>query len=288
MKAFLSTILASSTLAALPAAYGSDLFEPFEHIHFSSRGTPIIHSFGIEPAFTGRDLFLDYRYREGDGFTENEIEVELEWAFTKRLGVILEAPYIFEDEDGEGSASGFGDLAIVPRILLFEGERFLFTAQVEVVVPSGSDAFGGETAIAPGFSAWNDLGNWFTLNTQMGVEHVFDEDITEFFFGFGLVKSFDLGGGSHAVGDDAGHDHTGHDHEGHDHRTAKDLLNLHLEVTGSVGLDGEDEGILSAEGLAGVSYGISDGADIRVAYEFPLSNPREFDGGVFAGIIIHF
>ena len=73
-------------------ASGGGLLEPFEHIHLSRLGTPLVHSFGVEPAFTGRDLFTDYRFRSGDGITEHEIGFELEWAFTRRLGIIVEAP----------------------------------------------------------------------------------------------------------------------------------------------------------------------------------------------------
>ena len=167
-------------------ASAENFLEPFEHIHRSQRGTPYVHSFWIEPAFTGRDLFLDHSYREGDGVAEHESELELEWAFTSRLGVIMEIPYIWEDEEGVASASGFGDFAVVPRALLVETERFLLTAQMEVVLPTGSSRFGGETAIAPGIAMWNDLGNWWTLNSGIAIEHGFDADSTELHFGFGL------------------------------------------------------------------------------------------------------
>jgi len=168
MKQFrLPLVVSAIAITSAIAEETNEYFEPFEHLHFSELGTPIIHSFGIEPAFTGRDLFLDHTYRKGDGVTEHETELELEWAFTKRLGVIVEVPYIWEDEEGVATTSGFGDLAIVPRAILIYEPRFLLTAQVETVLPTGSSAFGGETAIAPGISIWNDLGNWFTLNSNI-------------------------------------------------------------------------------------------------------------------------
>ena len=195
--------ISSATLAEDSRKSETGFLAPFEHLHFSPSGTPIIHSFGVEPAFTGRDLFLDYTWREGNGVTEHEAEIELEWAFTKRLGIIVEVPYIYEDEENAGSAKGFGDLAIVPRALLIDSDCFLLTAQVETILPTGSSSFGGETAIAPGIAMWNDLGNWFTLNSNVAIEHGFDTDETEFIFGLGLVKSF---------GEKA---HTGHDHDHH-------------------------------------------------------------------------
>jgi hypothetical protein len=261
--------------ALSPLATAGDFLKPFEHLHLSQRGTPYIHSFGIEPAFTGRDLFLDHSYREGNGFSEHETELELEWAFTKRLGVIMEIPYIWEDEDGVATTSGFGDLAIVPRALLIDRKCFLLTAQMEVVLPTGSSNFGGETAIAPGVAMWSDLGNLWTLNSIVAVEHAFDEDSTELLFGLGIVKSF---GGKC---DD--HDH----HEYHLHSTAG-LLNLHLEATGTTPINGEDKGRINIEGLIGISYGLAAGFDIRAGYLFPITSPKEFDKGFTAGIIFHF
>ncbi|WP_411827530.1 hypothetical protein [Luteolibacter sp. AS25] len=273
-KLLLGLVTLSTPLTA------ADFLEPYEHSHFSGNGTPVIHTFGIEPALTGRDLFLDYTYVDGDGGSEQEIELELEWAFTRRLGIIVEVPYIFENETGGPSASGIGDLALVPRALLIDSDQFLLTGQIETVVPTGSSTFGGETAIAPGIATWNDLGNWFALNTQVGVEHVFDEDSTEFFIGLGLVKSF---------GDrpDLHTDHTGHDHA-HQHPTTAGLINLHLELNGSTPLNGEEQGDINLDGLIGISYGLTELTDIRLAYQFPITSPKEFDHAITSGLIWHF
>ncbi len=275
------TIFLAANAAFFHTSFAGDLLRsengflaPFEHLHFSPVGTPIIHSFGVEPAFTGRDLFLDYSWREGNGITEHETEFEIEWAFTKRLGIIVELPYIYEDEENVGSEKGFGDLAIVPRALLIDSDRFLLTSQLEIGLPTGSSAFGGETSIAPGISIWNDLGNWFTLNSAVAIHHGFDSDETELEFGFGLIKTF---------GEKLDH----HDHEGHNH-SASGLLNLHLEFTGATPLNGPDSGDFETEGLIGISYGILPEMDIRAAYQFPISTPKEFDHGFTTGFIFHF
>jgi hypothetical protein len=270
----IASALAISTFSSVFAA-ASDFLDPFEHIHLSKSGTPYVHSFGIEPAFTGRDLFIDHTYRVGNGVAEHESEIELEWAFTKRLGMIVEIPYIWEDEEGVATASGFGDLAIVPRALVIESERFLLTAQMEVVLPTGSSRFGGETAIAPGIAMWNDLGNWWTLNSGVAIEHGFDTDETELVYGVGVVKSF----GEKTA------DHT--DHSGHNHATAG-LLHLHLEVTGSSPINGPDQGNISLEGLVGISYGVNANLDIRAGYLFPLTTPRDFHKGFTGGLVFHF
>lgn len=273
MKPLACSLAFAAISSSLVSAEG--FLETFEHVHFSQLGTPYVHSFGIEPAFTGRDLFLDYAYLEGEGVTEHETELELEWAFTSRLGVIMEVPYTWEDEEGEASASGFGDFAIVPRALLVEGERFLLTGQMEVVLPTGSSSFGGETAMAPGIAMWNDLGNWFTLNSNIAVEHGFDEDSTELVFGFGLVKSFG-----------EKHEH----HAGHEHHASSNagLFNLHLEATGSTLLNGSDKGDTNLEGLVGVSYAFAAGFDVRAGYLFPITSPKDFDHGFTTGVIFHF
>ena len=271
----LKQILASTILLS-SAAVAADLFAPFEHVHASKNGTPYVHSFGIEPAFTGRDLFVDHTYINGDGFTEHETELELEWAFTQRLGIIVEVPYIYEDEEGVGSAKGFGDLAIVPRVLLVEQDRFLLTAQLEVVLPTGSSAFGGDTAIAPGIVMWNDLGNNFTLNSQIFIEHGFDADETELGIGLGLVKSFHTRGSGHT------HDHC------NNHTTHAGLLNFHLEVTGETPLNGAEKGDIALEGLVGISYGIIEDLDIRAGYIFTITRPNDFDYGLTTGLIFHF
>ncbi len=270
-------IVSSVHLPAEDSGYAASFLAPFEHLHFSPVGTPIIHSFGVEPAFTGRDLFLDYSWREGNGITEHEAEIELEWAFTKRLGIIVELPYIYEDEESVGSAKGFGDLAIVPRALLIDSDSFMLTAQIETGLPTGSSAFGGETSIAPGIAMWNDLGNWFTLNSAIAVAHGFDSDETELEFGFGLVKSF-------GEKPEATHDH----HGDHHHHTAAGLINLHLEFTGSTPLNGDDSGDFETEGLIGISYGLLPEMDIRAGYIFPISTPKDFDHGFTTGLIYHF
>lgn len=256
-------------------AASSDLLDPFEHIHLSQGGTPYSHSFGIEPAFTGRDLFLDHTYREGHGTSEHESELELEWAFTKRLGVIMEIPYVWEDEEGVETASGYGDFTIVPRALLIESERFLLTTQMEVGLPTGNHHFGGDTAIAPGLAIWNDLGNLWTLNSTVAIEHVFDEDSTELRYGFGLVKSF-------------GKPCEGHGDHGHHVHTTAGLLNLHLEATGTTPLNGADHGDINLEGLVGMSFGLADGFDIRAGYMFPITSTNDFDKGFTGGVIFHF
>ncbi len=259
-----------SSLLPCGLATASDWMEPFSHLHESPQGTPIVHAFNIEPAVTGRDLFATYRYRSGDEAIEQEMELELECALTKRLGFIVEAPWSAESERGGPRVDGFGDLALVPRALVYESDRFLLTAQTEITLPTASDDLEASTAIAPGLVAWLDLGGWWTLCSAAAIEHNFDEDGTEAVFGFGLIKSFHR------------------DHEGHHHHASASGLNLHLEVTGTVGLNGEEDGDVGAEALIGMSYGLCNGIDIRLGHEFALTSPEEFEEGWVGGLVFHF
>jgi hypothetical protein len=106
--------------------------DPWPHSHFSRRGTPFVHLFNLEPAYLDRDLFLFYsQTREHDGI-ERELEIELEWAFTRRIGMALELPVV-EIQPDEGRAQrGLGDLAIAPRMLLLDTPRFLLSGNLEM------------------------------------------------------------------------------------------------------------------------------------------------------------
>jgi len=270
--------LAGEPTQPSPAHGGWNWSEPYRHHHFSERGTPVVHTFNLEPAFTGRDLFLTQRYHRLDGATEHETELELEWGLTRRLGIILELPYIVEDERPGPSKGGFGDLVIVPRALLHESDRLLLTFQTEVGLPTGDKDFGGDTTIAPGLAAWLDLGNWWTLQGIVGWENNLDADEQAIEFGLGLIKSFDL------KNRPTGCNHGDHSH----HHTHSGLLNLHLELTGEMGLTGDEDGNTAATGLIGVSYGLESGLELRGGYEFPVTGPTGLDYGFVVGANWHF
>jgi len=87
----------------------AELFAPADHTHFTRRGTPLVHLFFVEPAVLHRDFFLDYRSGNnvGGSTDEQELEAELEWALTKRLGIVIEAPYLGLNPDAGPSTSGF-------------------------------------------------------------------------------------------------------------------------------------------------------------------------------------
>ncbi len=256
-------------------------FAPTAHSHFSRRGTPMIHSFRVEPAFTRRDFLLDYSFGRRRGEDEHEIEAELEWALTRRLGVVLEVPYTFVHPDGEAAVDGFGALAISPRFLLAEYERFLLAFALEVETPTGSirhDLGSVEVALAPSFSTWIDLGHWWAANTQCGVEHALESNDSELFCRMSLI---------HTLMPEAVHDDDETDHD-HTHGLTPGLISLILEVDTAMALSGAEDGDIEAEGIAGLYCGISDHMDLRLGYVFPLSTAQDLYSGLTAGFLWHF
>jgi len=178
-----------------PGSFFEELFAPESHGHFTRRGTPLVHLFLIEPAVLHRDLFLDYRIGNNvDGSTdEQELETELEWSLTKRLGVIIEAPYLGLDPVVAPNTSGFGDLAVAGRAVLVDADTFFLSANLEVEIPTGDERRGlgrGETAISPTVTTWLDLGNWTALHGQFGPEIGLQSGDTELLYGLALTHSF--------------------------------------------------------------------------------------------------
>ncbi|MHC4121338.1 MAG: hypothetical protein ACYSWO_28005 [Planctomycetota bacterium] len=255
--------------------------EPPVHSHFSRRGTPMIHSFRTEPAFTRRDVLLDYTFRNETGLDEQEIAAEVEWPISRRLGLILELPYVFVDSDDEGAVEGFGNLAVSPRVLLAEYERLLLAFNLEVETTTGTtrgDIASDEVALAPSFSTWVDLDNWWALNAQSGIEYPTESGDSEFFLRSSLIHTF----GSR---EDYESDHAHHEHG---HASTHGLVSVILEADLALGLSGPEDGDWFAEGIVGVLVGLWPNADARVGYLFPLSKSQDLNNGFTAGLLWHF
>jgi hypothetical protein len=255
--------------------------DPPVHSHFSQHGTPMIHSFRTEPAFTRRDFLLDYSTRSETGLREQEIESEIEWPLSRRLGLVFEVPYVFIDSDDNGTIDGFGNLAVSPRVLLAEYERFLCAFALEVETTTGTTNGGiaeDEVALAPSFSTWIDLGGWWTINAQSGLEYPTESSDSEFFFRSALIHT--LGYEDFHVGRHTHHEHADELSPGH--------FSMILEADLALGLSGEEDGDWLAEGIVGVLFSLWDDADMRVGYQFPLSRSQDLNNGVTGGLIWHF
>lgn len=241
-------------------------FECFEHVHEGRCGTPMVHAFLTEPAFLGRDLIVGAAL--GDG--EREIEAELEWALTRRIGLVVGVPWI------DGESTGLGDLGLGLRALLVEEERALLTASVEVEVPTASAAKGlgsGTWAYGAGLHGWFDLGGWTTLQTYLGIEHVPTEDESELVWSLSLGKSI----GWHPFLADCGSAQ-------HDHGPTS--VTLMAEVAGVAPLGGSEED-LSGNWLLGASLPLSRSLDLRGGFTRTWGD-TERDEAWVVEVIVHF
>jgi hypothetical protein len=255
--------------------------DPPVHSHFSKGGTPLIHSFRTEPAFTRRDFLLDYSFNNERESNEQEIEAEIEWPLSRRLGLVFEVPYVSVDSDDDRSADGFGNFAVSPRLLLAEYKRFLLAFGLEIETTTGETNGGiaeDEVSLAPSFSTWVDLGNWWTAQAQSGLEYPVESSDARFFFRSALIHTFK----SNDIHD------SGHAKHNHHDGLSPGLFSVILEADLALGLSGPEDGIWFAEGIVGVSFDLWDNADMRIGYQFPLSSSQELYSGAIFGLIYHF
>jgi hypothetical protein len=285
------TMVFSSVLAPLHNVDGADIhglslkegwLEPPVQSHFSPTGTPLVHSFRLEPAFTHRDLFIDYSYLSGEEGDEQEIEVELEWALTRRLGLVFELPYVLMEPSGGKAVEGFGDLALSPRFLLAGQGKFILSFNLEIETTTGTNRQGignDEAALAPSLSTWIGLGERWAFNSQIGVGRTLQTWESELLFRASIVYTPGNAGSRHhhEPGEVDGHQHLG-----------KGQLGLIFELDGAVDFAGEEKGDAQVEGIAGVYFGLGEKMGIRAGYIFPLSSPHDDDHGLTIGVIWHY
>lgn len=269
----------------VPGGFFEELFEPPSHTHFTRRGTPLVHLFLTEPATIHQDLFLDYRIGNNfDGSTdEQELELEMEYALTKRLGIVLEVPYVGLNPVTDPNTSGFADIAVAGRALLVDRDTFFLSANLEVEIPTGDsdrDLGRGEVALAPTITTWLDLGNWTVLHGQFGPEIGLDSGDTEFIHHLALTKSFQgpvLFGRGCRCGRNFSGSNGGDEHEEHEDHFEPGFTSLILEMTGVTGLSGDEAGQTFIELLPGIAYTPVERIEFRFGVRFPLFKPERLD-----------
>ena len=131
---------------------------------------------------------------------------------------------------------------------------------------------------APSISTWLDLGNNFSLQNNVGIEHGFTSNTDALFWGGALIYSM-YTDGSPRITNGSGRV------RGH---FPKGMLSPIAEIGGELSLDGDDEVKGAAEWLFGVSYAISSKVKIRGALSCPAWNPRDFDNGATIDFLDHF
>lgn len=273
--------MASDPLEPLGLSLSRGWLDPWPHSDLSSRGTPFVHLFNLEPAFLDRDLILSYRFTRAEDERESELEAEIEWALTRRIGLLIEAPYVLLNPEEGASERGISDTVLGGRFLLAEFERLLVSANIGVALPTGSESRGlgsGELAISPALALWLDLGHWITFNAQLGTEHGAESGDDLLIYSAALTWSFR--GPALLGGDQAGHA---------DHRHfPPGLTSLIAELSGEVILDGDEDGRATQELILGASYNITQAWELRGGYRLPVGRPRDIDSGYIISLLRHF
>ena len=291
-------ILSCCARAEARHRFFDELFDTWPDQHGSPCGTPYTHGLNVEPAYLDRDLLIDYRIGNNidDEADEQELTFELEWALSKRLGLILELPTISTNPFDGPTETGVGDMAFGTRMLLVNRNRFLLSTIIEVETPTGSAARGlgnGEAAIAPTVAWWLDLGNWLVFQGQFGPEVKLESGETELLYRFAFTKSWEgpvlfhcqsCRSPSHHGRDT--HSHDDHGHEAPTHH-GPGLFTLYLEPIGTSNLTDSDEGT-RFDMTTGISYSLTEKLELRTAVRFPLYRPSSLDSQFLFSVLRHF
>ena len=267
--------------------FADELFAPVNHTHFSELGTPLVHPFTIEPPQIHQDAFFIYKFAQNtlDRSDEYEVEGHLDWALTRRLGFVFGVPLIGNHQADGTHNVGMGDLEIAPRVMWIDHDRFIMASNLLITIPTGDetrDLGAGEVTLAPYITTWHDLGNWNTLLFNVGPEIGVDSGVTSLSYSFSLTHSWIgpalLNNGGHRWHEERDNDPDGHDHAQH---FVPGMTTLYLEMNGETPLDGSGAATL-IELLPGLSYVLTESAEVRFGILFPVTETKRFDRQYFA------
>lgn len=254
-----------------------EVFAPVKHTHYSPLGTPYVHPFTFEPPQIHQDAFFIYKYTQNtiEGTNEHEAEAHLDWALTERLGFVFAVPLV-GNEDASGTQNvGIGDLEIAPRVMLIERDRFILASNIFITVPTGDDTRdlgAGETVLSPYITTWHDLGGWNTLLLNFGPDVGTQTGEVSMRYDFSLTHSW-LG----PVLLESEHEH---DEEEDPIHFPPGLTTLYLEMNGETELQGLERTFI--ELMPGISYSLTECAELRFGVLLPVSRTQRFDRQYFS------
>ena len=258
-----------------------EVFAPIHHTHFSELGTPYVHPFTIEPPQIHQVVLFIYKYTQNvGGSDEFEAEPHVDWAFTKRLGILFASPLVGNRQPDGTQNVGPGDLEIAPRVMWIERDRFILASNFFITVPTGDatrDLGVGETTLAPFITTWHDLGDWNSLVLNFGPEIGAESGDTSMIYSFSLAHSWL---GESILGEE---EHIEHEEEGgHEHAShfKPGMRTIYLEMNGETQLDGAEQTLI--ELLPGFSYVLAGSGELRFGVLFPVSEVKRFDRQYFA------
>ena len=282
--AALTLLVAASIGRAGDDRFFDELLAPVDHTHFSELGTPFVHPFTLEPPQIHQDAFFIYKFTDNtmDGSDEYEAEGHLDWALTKRLGIVFASPLVGNRQADGTHNVGMGDLEIAPRVMWVKQDRFILASNFFITVPTGDetrDLGAGETTLAPFVTTWHDLGNWNTLLLNIGPEIGVDTGNTSLIYSFSLTHSW-LGPPILENGGHRWHEEDDDGDHGHAQHFAPGMMTAYLELNGETSLDDSSAPTL-VELLPGFSYVLAESAEIRFGILFPVSETKRFDRQYF-------
>jgi hypothetical protein len=240
--------------------------------HESRCRTPYVHAFHIEPAFLGRDLLVHVE-KEGD---EHVLEVEVEYALTRRLLILPELPYHWTEDD-----DGFGDAGLGFRALVAETHRYLLSAQVAFEFPTAQRDLGAdEVVVSSSLLAWGDVGSCFSVQAGVTLSHGVDSGDMELSWGATLGKSFCIDPLFRGPCNPCADPHGDHAHASY--------VTLFVEGRGEYALSGPDEGASAHEALLGVSLPIASSLEARAGASLRWDDEDDASPGWVLGFVLHF
>ena len=148
-----------------------------------------------------REIRLNYSFtNNGDHgeADEHEWELEVEIPICRRLLLEIEPSVSSVSPHKEHrDRSGFGDTALITKLMLLETRNTTLISILETKFPTGNDdreLGSGMTTLGPGIGIWRDLGNRFALQGFLGLDIPVggksEEDFdTEVLYGVALTKT---------------------------------------------------------------------------------------------------
>lgn len=232
---------------------------------------PILHHAHIENE-QRLNFFVMRGVRDGAGRKRTGYEAELELAYASkdfRYGFEVFAPFSsLPDPDGEGRATGIGDIEVRPlKYAFLMKPDFVLSTATAVGLPTGSESRGlgsGNTSLSQLLFADKAVGNWGAgLNLGFG-GNVAGEKESWFEYGVGLSYSFIRGV---KFGDLAPA-----------RPEQKWVLAPSVEFIGERILQGDAAGEHSTSLIPGLTlWHTRSGWQLRAGVVFPTSGPREAD-----------
>lgn len=153
----------------------------------------------------------------------------------------------------------------------------MISSNLEFGFPTGDEKRelgSGEISISPSISTWLDLGNWFSLSSQLGFEHSLESEDTGYFYKMALGYSV-IRHGKRKIDLDNFHFPSG-------------MLNFIAEFSGNTYLTEFDETESAFDILLGAAYVVNPHWEGRVGYSFPIGGHQEFKRSVVFSLIRHF